>query len=53
MEIKEKIRLGKHIALFGTDQGLWVAILDDDEKIIRLSAFGKDAPKFGWNPKED
>ena len=33
MRINEKFRLNKHIALFGTDQGLYVAILDDNEKI--------------------
>lgn len=41
MRINEKFRLNKHIALFGTDQGLYVAILDDNEKIISLSVFGE------------
>lgn len=45
MEIKEKFRLNKHIALFGTDQGLYLAVLDDDENIIRLSVFGEKEHK--------
>lgn len=39
--IQEKWRLDKETAILGTNQGLFVAKINDQGEIVRLSIFGK------------